>query len=786
MSAKTIRERTRTGTIIFFGLLLGMAAVVGSVRADLTDNFDPPNVHVTADQSGSAPGPAVLPAGPTGQFLRLVNDGANSQNNSYSYERTDAGAFSTFTADFDFRTSSVTGEPADGFAFIMLPTSVYGTSGSGHLGIAFEEPNIASTAAFGFDIWRALDGVNDVSFHHNGAEIRNTRLNPTTEIDLDAGVFHRAHVEVQQVGNGSTVLLQLTPDVHGAVPGATITPISLYRPGLLPYENRIQFGARTGGANMDVDLDNIDVQYSNPYVPLPVINSTTLIQDFDSAGTTPYTPVQLGSSPGPTPVTGGPTGAFLRLINDGVNSQVNNIAFDRGPDGGVSNMATTVEFDFRGESVGADPADGFSLSMLPTDTYGRVGQGSNPSPAEEPNKPGVLAIGFDLYPPGTNEVSLHYDASVIAEFAVNPADVDLDAGAFHRAELTTEWVAGGSNVTLTVTPDVHGSPGTPVTIFANQHIPGLKPFDYRLEFAGRTGGLNMNVDLDNISTDFIRGPSTAVTQQGFEDPGGTNYKAYADGTVPGPALMEDVPTGNVFLRLLHDNTGNQWSTLGFERPTVQQQDRIKASFDYRIPVEEGYAGAERADGFGFALLDTNEYGPEGAPPANWEMWVDTPDPHSVVWERPHLPDALAIGFDIYAGQMPDYDENTITLNYDGVELLAFYLDPAIMPINNGVFNHVDLLLEDDGTDALATLIITPDIFGTAGAPITIFQDELVPGLDLDTFDFRGGFGGRTGGEFISLDLDNVYIEAVPEPSSIALLLSLLAGVSLAWALRRRR
>ena len=74
-----------------------------AVQADLIDDFDTTSPGVTSTQSGSAPGPVVTTGGPTGDFLRLINDATASQRNQYSYDRTDAGAFSTVTADFDFR-----------------------------------------------------------------------------------------------------------------------------------------------------------------------------------------------------------------------------------------------------------------------------------------------------------------------------------------------------------------------------------------------------------------------------------------------------------------------------------------------------------------------------------------------------------------------------------------------------------------------------------------------------------------------------------------------------------
>jgi hypothetical protein len=62
---------------------------------------------------------------------------------------------------------------------------------------------------------------------------------------------------------------------------------------LLPYENRLQFGGRTGGENMNLDIDNVNVAYSNPFTGIPAAPATGhLLQDFDRSGTTGYQATQ--------------------------------------------------------------------------------------------------------------------------------------------------------------------------------------------------------------------------------------------------------------------------------------------------------------------------------------------------------------------------------------------------------------------------------------------------------------------------------------------------------------
>jgi len=246
-------------------VILMLGAFSGSSYGSLTDDFDPPNPLVTATQYGSAPGPAVLAGGPTGDFLRLTNDGVNSQNNSYAYDSADFGSFPQISATFDFRISSPDSQAADGFGFMLIPTAVYGNSGAGAyaLGTPFEAPNFAGVFGVGFDIYPSA--TNLLSVHWDGIQVDSVALNPA-DVDLVAGVFHSVDLSLAFVPGGANLSLSLVPDVYGT-PGAPVTAFSdLFIAGFSPYEYRVQFGGRTGGANADIDIDNINV---TPVIPAP-------------------------------------------------------------------------------------------------------------------------------------------------------------------------------------------------------------------------------------------------------------------------------------------------------------------------------------------------------------------------------------------------------------------------------------------------------------------------------------------------------------------------------------
>ncbi|MBN2138130.1 MAG: hypothetical protein JW720_10000 [Sedimentisphaerales bacterium] len=238
----------------------------------LIDSFDPPNLNVTATAMGAGPLPMVLPGGPSGNFLRLVNDGVLNNHNSYAYDRTDAGLYPRVDSSFQFRISSPLSAPADGFSIAFLPTSVYGVSGPGanESGIAAERPNYEGVFGVGFDIYPA--GTNQVTAHWDGSQVGDAAVNPV-DVDFVAGVFHAATVSLEYVVGGANLSVALSPDVFGAGGPAVTVFDELFISGMNPYEYRVQLAGRTGGLAADIDIDNVNVTAFEgelpPRVPVP-------------------------------------------------------------------------------------------------------------------------------------------------------------------------------------------------------------------------------------------------------------------------------------------------------------------------------------------------------------------------------------------------------------------------------------------------------------------------------------------------------------------------------------
>ena len=232
--------------------------------------------------------------------------------------------------------------------------------------------------------------------------------------------------------------------------------------------------------------------------------SGILQADFDTV-TNAYTTSQQSAAPAPAiqVANAGSTGRFLRLIYDGVNNNINSISFNQTAPGLWETI--TAEFDFRIFNALNNPADGFAFMLIPTSIYGNSGVGAQQgaTPFEEPNFPGVFGIGFDVYPRSTqNDVSAHWSGAEYQNVTMANADINLTSGNFHHAKISLVHVPGGARVTVTLTPNINLTPGTPYTPINNLFIPGLNAYTNRVQFAGRTGGLNMNVDLDNIVVHF--------------------------------------------------------------------------------------------------------------------------------------------------------------------------------------------------------------------------------------------------------------------------------------------
>ena len=232
----------------------------------------------------------------------------------------------------------------------------------------------------------------------------------------------------------------------------------------------------------------------------------SLAQDFDGGGAA-YVLTAHGAATAPIVLSGGPTGRYLQLLKDYTGSLTNTIGFER-TFGAANRIA--IEFDYRMSAeagyTGGERADGFGVALLDTSVYGASGPGPSGGGVvwERPSFPSAFSVGFDIYD-GTkteNTVSLNWGGAQVG--AVRVSQFDLNGGRFNRVRVEIASSLSGSRVTVAITPDSLGSPGTTVYPFRDFEIPLMRPFDHRLAFGGRTGGEFVGLDLDNIRVDYER------------------------------------------------------------------------------------------------------------------------------------------------------------------------------------------------------------------------------------------------------------------------------------------
>lgn len=258
-------------THLILAAAISSAFLPFSFAAETVQNFDVPGTPYTIGDGSTPPElpPEIRSDGPTGNYLRLVH-GSTGGTFDIGFDATSPGPFQGIAAEFDFRMTPRSGK-ADGLGFMLLNTTHFGNTGAAPL-IRFEEANLAGSFGVGFDIFdnSGIDPLeptsNHLSLHFNGVTL--AAFDPG--MNLANSQFNHALIQIDPTAGGSLVSVSLTPSG-----GATLTPISSYFiNGLLPYEARVAFGARTGAERADHDLDNINVIYS---VPEPSIGALSFV-----------------------------------------------------------------------------------------------------------------------------------------------------------------------------------------------------------------------------------------------------------------------------------------------------------------------------------------------------------------------------------------------------------------------------------------------------------------------------------------------------------------------------
>src|SRR5258708_4664134 len=228
-------------------------------RAATVQVFNGGGGPYTASTCAGTPAPQVLGGGPggVGNFLRLLPAGVANSQTSIAFQASDRGGFTQVQIGFDFRlTPESPTSRADGLGVALLGTAQNDTTGGTCAGA--EEPGMPGALGVGFDIFQNTGEPdnNHVSIHFNGATLTAVSATPIT--DLGSGQWIHARILVKPGGGQSNVSVFLTP-----TGGAEATLISNFAvAGLVPFESRLYFSARTGGQTAAQDVANVNVTYT--------------------------------------------------------------------------------------------------------------------------------------------------------------------------------------------------------------------------------------------------------------------------------------------------------------------------------------------------------------------------------------------------------------------------------------------------------------------------------------------------------------------------------------------
>jgi hypothetical protein len=181
---------------------------------------------------------------------------------------------------------------------------------------------------------------------------------------------------------------------------------------------------------------------------------------------------------------------------------------------------------------------------------------------------------------------------------------------------------------------------------------------------------------------------------------------------------------------------------------------VVVDFDYRIGGTVG-AAAAHADGIGFSLLNTADYGVSGPGTAITEEATGVATRDS----------SIGIGLDTWDNDgngIPDPDNNHISLHYTSsttsvsyaVSLTPFgyqlHKEPGFND-SGTAFDHLHMLVDIGNHGATITVAVTP----AGGTSFTPIYGLLIP--FVSPYEMRAGFGARTGVSSDNHDIANIAI-----------------------------
>ena len=235
------------------------------------------------------------------------------------------------------------------------------------------------------------------------------------------------------------------------------------------------------------------------------------------------------------------------------------------------------------------------------------------------------------------------------------------------------------------------------------------------------------------------------TFQDFDTPGkGTPYAVWkAVDSVRGPELFDNGQPADkdklMRLAYMAPTPTPTHNGITFDSTSSSLFDQIVADFDFRMRPTD--PTKSRADGFGFALLNTANYGVTGKI-----------GPQSVA-EEPNFTASLGVGFDIYKSSPPtEVSNNHLSIHFNGTLVQEFDLPPRRdLDLANGQWIHARIIMRPGGGYSDVSVVLTE----CGRAPITVIDQVKVIGFT--PYIGRVYFAARSGGESADHDIDKIRV-----------------------------
>jgi hypothetical protein len=203
--------------------------------------------------------------------------------------------------------------------------------------------------------------------------------------------------------------------------------------------------------------------------------------------------------------------AFLRLLDGRQADQVHSVAFPQVAPGTFDSIV--ADFDFRWRA-GGEGTERFSLLLIPVAQFGASGPGADLAvlrDQKDPKYPGTLAIQLLHSPEDSGKALTIYWDRIKRHTRDLPSGL-LGQRVFHHVQVRVKHTEQGALVSVDLVSDVNGSRKQTFNAVTDVLIPGMQPYQPRVQLTARAGDRDQSVDVDNLRVEFRRNGAVAVDE----------------------------------------------------------------------------------------------------------------------------------------------------------------------------------------------------------------------------------------------------------------------------------